>query len=149
MTTGDSLSVLVVDEAAEILSFFSRLLDANGMRALLARNAEEAIRIAKLDYVPIDLVMTDIFLKPDDPAHSPSSGLELAARLREFRPDVRVLYMSAFVDDGMIRIELRERRSGLTSKTSDGLIESIRTAIAAPPEPSWRIAAATPGNRIS
>jgi DNA-binding NtrC family response regulator len=151
MTTGDSLSVLVVDEAAEILSFFSRLLDANGMRALLARNAEEAIRIAKLDYVPIDLVMTDVFLKPDDPAHSPGSGLDLAARLREWRPDVRVLFMSAFVDSGMIRIELQERRFGVTSKTSDdpGLIESIRAAIAAPLERSWHIAAATPGNRIS
>jgi two-component system cell cycle sensor histidine kinase/response regulator CckA len=152
MGTGDSLSVLVVDEAAEILSFFSKLLDANGMRALLARNGEEAIRIAKLGYVPIDLVVTDVFLKPDDAAPGLGSGPELIARLREWRPDVRVLYMSAFVDSDVIRIELQERRFGVTSKTSDdpGLIESIRAAIAAPPEKSsWHIAAATPGNRIS
>ncbi len=152
MVTGDSLSVLVIDEATEILSFFSKLLDANGMRALLARNGEEAIRIAKLGYVPIDLVLTDVFLKPDDAAPGFGSGPELVARLREWRPDVRVLYMSAFVDSEVIRIELQERRFGVTSKTSDdpGLIEAIRAAIAAPLEKSsWHIAAATPGNRIS
>jgi two-component system, cell cycle sensor histidine kinase and response regulator CckA len=152
MVMGDSLSVLVVDEAAEILSFFSKLLDANGMRALLARNGEEAIRIAKLGYVPIDLVVTDVFLKSDDAAPGFGSGPELVARLREWRPEVRVLYMSAFVDSEMIRIELGERRFGVSSKTSDdpGLIESIRAAIAAPLEKStWHIAAAAPGNRIS
>jgi|SRR5579863_4713511 len=151
MAPGDSLSVLVVDEATEILLFFSRLLDANGMRALLARNAEEAIHIAKLDYVPIDLVVTDVFLKPDAAAPGAASGPDLVARLREWRPNIRALYMSAFVDSEMIRIELQERRFGVTSKTSDdpGLIESIRRAINAPLEQSWHIAAGAPGNRIS
>jgi DNA-binding NtrC family response regulator len=151
MATGDSLSVLVVDEAADVLFFFSRLLSANGMRALLARDAEEAIRIAKLDYVPIDLVVTDVFLRRDAAEASAGSGLDLVARLRELRPNVRVLYMSAFVDSEVIRIELQERRFGVTSKTSDdpGLIESIRAAINAPLEQSWHIAAGTPGNRIS
>jgi CheY-like chemotaxis protein len=151
MATGDSLSVLVVDEAVEVLSFFSKLLDANGMRALLARNAEEAIRIAKLAYIPIDLVVTDIFLKPDTASPDRAGGPDLVALLREWRPDIRALYMSAFVDSEVIRIELQERRFGVTSKTSDdpGLIESIRAAIAAPPERSWHIAAGTPGNRIS
>jgi DNA-binding NtrC family response regulator len=151
MGTGDSLSVLVVDEATEILLFFSRLLDANGMRALLARDAEEAISIAKLDYVPIDLVMTDVFLKPPAAAPGPGGEPDLVTRLRAWRPNVRVLYMSAFVDSEMIRIELQERRFGVTSKTSDdpGLVESIRAAINAPLERSWHIAAGTPANRIS
>jgi CheY-like chemotaxis protein len=152
MATADSLSVLIVDESTEILSFFSRLLHANGMRALLARNGEEAIRIAKLVYVPIDLVMTDIFLKPDAAVSGLGSGPEMLVRLREWRPDIPVLYMSAFVDSEAIRIELRPRRFGATSKTSDvpGLIESIRAAITAPFEQmSWHITAVTPGNRIS
>jgi|SRR5580704_15109094 DNA-binding NtrC family response regulator len=151
MGTGDPLSVLVIDEEAAILSFFAKILDANGMRALLARNAAEAIRIAKLDYIPIDLVVTDVFLQPDPAAPGAVSGPDLVARLREFRPDIRALYVSAFVDSEVIRIELQERRFGVTSKTSDdpGLIESIRAAIAAPLERSWHIAAATQGNRIS
>jgi CheY-like chemotaxis protein len=153
MAAGDSLSVLVIDESTEILCFFARILNANGMRALLARSASEAIGIAKLGYVPIDLVLTDVLLKPDAAAPDLGGGPELVDRLREWRPDIRALYMSAYLDSEVIRIELMERWFQITSKSSDdpGLIESIRIAVAAPPERSgWtRAATATSPNRIS
>jgi len=130
----DSLSVLVVDEDPEILSFFARVLDINGMRALLARNQDEAIGIAKRSYVPIDLVLTDVLLKPDDGTPELGSGPLLVERLRELRPEVRALYMSAYLDAEVIRIELMDRGFETTSKNSDnqGLLESIRRAAAAP-----------------
>jgi CheY-like chemotaxis protein len=128
------LSVLVIDEDAEILSFFARILDTNGIRALLARNASEAFGIAKRGYVPIDLVLTDVLLKPDATAPDLGSGPELVDRLRQLRPDVRALYMSAYVESEVIRIELVDRGAHTLSKNSDdrGLIESIRTAAAKP-----------------
>jgi CheY-like chemotaxis protein len=133
-TDSTSLSVLVVDEDAEILSFFARILGSNGIRALLARNAGEAVGIAKRGYVPIDLVLTDVVLKPDAAAPEGGSGSELVDQLRQLRPELRALYMSAFVDSEVIRIELVDRGFHTTSKSSDdgGLIESIRTAAARP-----------------
>ena len=130
----DSLSVLVVDEEPEILAFFARVLDSNGMRALLARTPEEAIGIAKRGYVPIDLVVTDILLKTEDTRPGEErNGSELVDRLREFRPDVRVLYMSANADDEIIRVSLMDRGFETTSKVDDpGLVESIRSAATAP-----------------
>jgi DNA-binding NtrC family response regulator len=130
----DSLSVLVVDEEPEVLSFFAKILDANGMRALLARNATEAIGIARRGYVPIDLVLTDIALKSEVAKPDLTSGQEMVDRLRELRPEIRALYMSAHLDAEIIRIELMERGFQTTSKSSDdtGLIESIRSASAAP-----------------
>jgi DNA-binding NtrC family response regulator len=130
----ESLSVLVVDEDPEILSFFAKILDLNGMRALLARNHDEAIGIAKRGYVPIDLVLTDVFLKPEDGASDDSSGPALVERLRELRPEVRALYMSAYLDSEMVRIELMDRGLETTSKNSDerGLLESIRSAATKP-----------------
>jgi DNA-binding NtrC family response regulator len=130
----DSLSVLVVDEEPEVLSFFAKILDANGMRALLARNATEAIGIARRGYVPIDLVLTDIALKSEVAKPDLTSGQEMVDRLRELRPEIRALYMSAHLDAEIIRIELMERGFQTTSKSSDdtGLIESIRSAAAAP-----------------
>ena len=124
------LSVLVIDEDAEILSFFAKILDSNGIRALLARNASEAIGIAKRGYVPIDLVLTDVLLKPDAAAPDLGSGPAVIDRLRQLRPDAGALYMSACVDSGVIRIELVDRWVHTLSKNSDdrGLIESIRTA---------------------
>ncbi len=130
----DSLSVLIVDEEPEILAFFARILDSNGMRALLARTPDEAIGIAKRGYVPIDLVVTDVLLRTEDtrPGEE-SNGSELIDRLREFRPDVRALYMSASADDEVIRVELMDRSFDARSKTDDpGLVASIRAAATAP-----------------
>ena len=131
----DSLSVLVIGEEPEILAFFARILDTNGIRALLARNALEAIGIAKRGYVPIDLVLTDVLLRPDAATPDIGSGQELVDRLRELRPDIRALYMSAHLDSGVIRIELLDRGLHHMSKSADdrGLIESIRTAAAGAP----------------
>lgn len=128
------LAVLVIDEDAEILSFFARILDTNGIRALLARNASEAVGIAKRGYVPIDMVLANVLLKPDAAAPDLGSGPELVDQLRQLRPDVRALYMSAYVDSEVIRIELVDRGAHTLSKNSDdrGLIESIRTAAAKP-----------------
>jgi CheY-like chemotaxis protein len=129
----DSLSVLVVDEEPEILSFFARLLDANGMRALLARDGAEAIGIAKRGYVPIDLVLTDIHLKANADAPGVDSGQELVGRLRELRPEVRALFISAFLDSGVIRIELADPVFQAEWNGSDeGLLGWIRTAASAP-----------------
>jgi CheY-like chemotaxis protein len=132
MPADDALAVLVVNDEPEVLSFFAKLLDANGMRALLARSPDEAIGIASRGYIPIDLVLTEVSLQPDTATPGIRSGQELVDRIRELRPEVRVLYMSASLDSGMIRVELTSLQG--TSKTSDsqGLIESIRTAAAAP-----------------
>lgn len=123
----DALSVLVIDEETEVLCFLAGILNANGMRALLAHNADEAIGIANRGYVPIDLVLTDVVLKPDD------SGLELVSELRRLRPGIRALYMSARLDSEVIRIALMDGDSPIWKRSDDpGLIEAIRTAASAP-----------------
>jgi CheY-like chemotaxis protein len=133
-TRGDSLSVLVIDEETEVLSFFASILNGSGMRALLARNANEAIGIANRGYVPIDVVLTDILLKPDTAGPDLDSGPELVGRLRRLRPEIRALYMSAQLESEVIRIELMDGESPSLWKRSDypGLIEAIRTAAVAP-----------------
>lgn len=130
----DSLSVLVVDEDPDILSFFARMLDSNGIRALLARNPKEALGIAKRGYVPIDVIVTDVSLRADLSGPELTSGHDLVDRVRELRPDVRALYMSAYLDSGVIRVEMMDRGFGSTSKSPDanGLLDSIRHAATAP-----------------
>ena len=144
-TPSEDLAVLVVDEEPDILAFFAKILDANGIRALLARTPSEAIGIAKRGYVPVDIVVPDIALRPDinrksgqTSSHpvedSFTSGRDLVDELRNLRPGVRALYMSAYVDSGVIRIELMDRDFKTNSKNPDdrGLIASIRHAASAP-----------------
>ena len=129
----DPVSVLVIDESPDILAFFARLLDANNIRALLARGAEEAIGIAEREYVPVDLILTNVLL-------SDSTGLEnghatdLVNRLRRLRPHAHALYMFARVDSGVIRFELLERRLTHMARKADvrNLIDTIRDAASRP-----------------
>jgi len=100
--TGDGPSVLVVDAETPVLALLSSILRNNGFRALLARTPEEALEIASRQYVPIDLVLSNI-------AIGDGSGPDLTDKLRAIRPGVRVLYMSACVDSGAIRVQLMQQ----------------------------------------
>jgi len=128
MAGSDPLSVLVVDEEPSILAFLARILDANGIRALLARSAEEALGIAERGYIPINLILTDVTVREAlSDSVSESAGGQLVARLRQIRPEARALYMSAYTDAGMIRIQLMNRQRTPGDKTAGGdLIASIR-----------------------
>jgi CheY-like chemotaxis protein len=130
----DSLSVLVVDEEPEILSFFAEILDSHGIRALLARNAREAVGIARRGYVPIDLILVDVSLKSDGHAENTPSGIELVDRVRDLRPEVRSLYMSAWLESGVIHMELIDKDFQTTSENpdDDGLIKAVRNTAVAP-----------------
>jgi len=126
-TARDSLSVLVVDDDPAILALLGRLLGSNNVRALLARDSQEAIGIAERNYVPIDLVLANV------------RGLDapdLLDRLGKLRPEVPLHYMSANVDSGVIRVDwmlsTAEAFATLEGGSSEGrgLIESIRAAAA-------------------
>ena len=105
MTGDSSISVLVVDEEPSVLALIGGMLAENGIRALLARTADEAVSIARRDYIQIDLILTDKQL-PD------ARGPEIVARIQVLRPHVRALYMSSFVDAGIIRIDLPGKDDG-------------------------------------
>lgn len=129
----DSLSVLIIDENPDILAFFARLLNANNMRALLARNADDAVGIAERDYVDIDLILTNVLAAPD-PAAENGHGSDPVDRVRRIRPHVHALYMSAWVDSEVIRIELLEggRHSMARNADDRNLVETIRSAASRP-----------------
>jgi two-component system, cell cycle sensor histidine kinase and response regulator CckA len=80
-------TILVVDDEAPILALVGEMLD--GYRILTALNAEEAVRIATSYGGPIHLLLTDVVMPGP-------SGRELARQLRLQRPEMKVLYMTAF-----------------------------------------------------
>jgi DNA-binding response OmpR family regulator len=120
----DSLSVLVVDDSPALLAFLGRVLDAAGIRALLARDKHEAVGIAEREYVPIDLILANI--RRSDGA----DASDLVKRLRDLRPNVRALRMSARLDSEVIRLDCLN--VDLPDRDHKGLIETIRSAASAP-----------------
>jgi CheY-like chemotaxis protein len=91
-------TLLVVEDDDDVRDLAVTVLRDAGYRVLPAMNGGIACVILEQD-LPIDLLFTDIVM-PGDP-----DGFELAARAREIRPEIKVLYATGF--SGLSRAEGR------------------------------------------
>lgn len=82
--------ILVVDDDLEIRRLLGKYLDGQGFRVTLAGNRSECE--AKLAELKIDLVVLDVML-PD------GSGLDLCRALRERRPQLSMILLTALKED--------------------------------------------------
>jgi PAS domain S-box-containing protein len=87
IAAGDGATVLLVEDNDQVREFAESLLVELGYRAIGAASAEAALTV--LDREPVDLLFTDVLMPG-------MSGLELAARARERRPDLPVLLASGY-----------------------------------------------------
>lgn len=95
MLQGDE-TVLVVEDEDAVLDPAARVLDGQGYTVLTAPNGLDALRVAQ-EYGGdrIDLLLTDVVMPM-------MSGKELADRIRESRPEAKVLYTSGYYDTDLI-----------------------------------------------
>jgi len=82
--------VLVVDDEEAIRKFVTRVLSDAGYRTVVAASGPEAITIAA-GADAFDLIVTDLMM-PE------MTGDELARRLRQNEPALKVLYLTGFSD---------------------------------------------------
>ena len=85
------MNVLIVDDEEPVRKFVDRVLRDAGYKTAVAGDGPEAIEmVSKSD--PFDIVVTDVMM--------PSmSGDELARRLRQSHPHIKVLYLTGFSDN--------------------------------------------------
>jgi CheY-like chemotaxis protein len=88
-------TILLAEDAASVRGAVRRMLQSLGYRVLVAPSAAVALRFAA-GQEKIDLLVTDVVM-PE------MSGRELAERFNELRPRVKVLYMSGYTDDAVVR----------------------------------------------
>ena len=99
--TGTETILLAEDD--DLLRPLARgLLDKLGYTVLEAANAEEALVHAGKHQGPIHLLLADVVMPGE-------SGRALARRLAQGRPEMRVLYMSGYTDDAVVRHGILER----------------------------------------
>jgi signal transduction histidine kinase/ActR/RegA family two-component response regulator len=91
--------VLLAEDEPAIRSALTRILEAKKYRVLAAANGGEALRLADTEPGPIHLLLTDVMMPG-------IGGKDLVRRLRELRPDTRVIMMSGYTDDADLRAEL-------------------------------------------
>lgn len=93
---GATRTVLVVDDEDALRTVASRILTKAGYRVLEAGRPSEALTICQTEHGVIDVLLTDVVM-PE------MSGPELARRVTELRPEIRVLFMSGYPADFVAR----------------------------------------------
>ncbi len=119
--------VLIVEDERLIRVSLAHTLAARGYRVLTAASSDEAEQVAAEHPGPIDLLLTDMVLPG-------RSGRELAERLCAERPALRVVYMSAYPADVLVRQGRIEPGVATLEKpfTDESLDAALHGAFAAP-----------------
>jgi two-component system, cell cycle sensor histidine kinase and response regulator CckA len=127
-TGGHRETILIVDDDPAVLVLIQAILVTAGRRVLLAAERADAVRLARQKHIRIDLVLLDVRLPG-------VTDTELADEILSIRPDVRVLWMSGFVDDEFVRIKLLDGFAGAPAKPlrRDGLMSAVEDAMQAAP----------------
>ena len=124
-TATDVTRVLIVDDHAVVREGLRALLGAQPDIAVVgeAGTAEEAVR--RVGFDEPDLVVMDVQL-PD------GTGVDACREIRSRWPEVKVLILTSFADDGALHAAIMAGAAGYVLKRiqSDELIEAIRAAAA-------------------
>jgi len=98
-----SATILVVEDDERIRSLLTAVLQDNHYQVLIAEDGAAALRIAESNGAAVDLLLTDIVMPK-------IGGPELADRLQEVYPGLRVLFMSGYSEEVVSsRLEGTER----------------------------------------
>jgi PAS domain S-box-containing protein len=102
-------SILLVEDEASLRQLAAQALRARGFSVLLAADRAEALRGARGSSSTLDLLVTDVVMPNMD-------GRELADRLRARIPGLKVLFLSGYMDDALLRRGVFEANETLLQK---------------------------------
>jgi PAS domain S-box-containing protein len=117
-------TVLLVEDDDHVRLVARGILRKNGYQVLEARNAGEAFLHSEKHDGVIHLLLTDVVLPQ-------VSGPELARRLATMRPNMRVLCMSGYTDDSIVRHGVLGSKMAYVQKplTPTGLTARVREVL--------------------
>ena len=92
-------TILLVDDEEAVLNLSRRTLESCGYTVRTALSGVEALGMARTESV--DLIVTDVIMPQ-------LSGPQLVERYLAKDPEPRIIYMTGFVDDETMRLELDE-----------------------------------------
>ncbi|MEO7109596.1 MAG: ATP-binding protein, partial [Polyangiaceae bacterium] len=95
-TSNGTETILLVEDEEQVRVVARGVLQRHGYTVLDARGGVEALLICEQHRGPIDLLLSDVVMPQ-------MSGPELASRLKGLRPEMKVLFMSGYTDDSIVR----------------------------------------------
>jgi signal transduction histidine kinase len=117
-------TILLVEDEDHVRAAVGNILRRNGYVVIEARTGGDALLICEKHPERIHLLLTDVVMPL-------MSGPELATRLVALRADMRVLCMSGYVDDSIVRHRVLESNLAYLQKpiTQDTLTRKVREVL--------------------
>jgi CheY-like chemotaxis protein len=121
-------TVLLVEDEAGVRGIAQRALEAQGYRVLAAANGSDALRLFTANGDRIELVVTDVVMPG-------LSGREMVEQIRRTGAEVKVLYMSGYTDDAVVRHGVTEGVDAFLQKPFSplALVRKVREVLDARP----------------
>jgi two-component system, cell cycle sensor histidine kinase and response regulator CckA len=101
--------VLLVEDERGVRELAREYLQMSGYTVLEASDGPGALALAKDHKGEINVLMTDVVMPG-------MSGRELAERIVEVRPEIKILYMSGYTDQAIVRHGILDRGADLLQK---------------------------------
>ena len=119
-----SETILLVEDEDGVRKLGREFLESTGYTVLEAQNGAEAIQVANRHMGLIHLMVTDVVMPQ-------MSGRELAHRLAPVRPEMKVLYMSGYTDNAVVRRGILDRGTAFLQKPFplSGLARKVREVL--------------------
>jgi nitrogen-specific signal transduction histidine kinase len=124
-------TVLLVEDEPEVRDLAREILEGNGYTVLQACDAQEAVLMAERHGGPIHLLLTDVIMPRQ-------SGRALVERLQPLRPEMRVLYMSGYTNEAIVRHGVLDPDTVFIQKpfSPAALGHKVRAALDGAPRPT-------------
>ena len=135
-------TILLVEDEANLRYLARQYLEKQGYKVIEAADGAVAMQIAVAHEAVIHLLLTDVIMPG-------MNGRELAQRISEIRPNVKVLYMSGYTENvighnGMLDAGVRLLQKPFNLRDLKSMVREVLDATPTPPEVLMSLQSAEP-----
>jgi DNA-binding NtrC family response regulator len=119
-----SETILLVEDEEDLRELTAKILRGSGYTVFEASDGQKALQLAGNYRQDMHLLLTDVIMPG-------TSGSELAANLKVYRPDMKVVYMSGYTGNLIASHGVIDTDSTLLEKpfSKQVLLEHVRAAL--------------------
>ena len=117
-------TILLVEDEDFVRNVTREVLELSGYRVLEAIDANDGLELYRQNSQIIDLLLTDVVMPG-------RNGREFANQLLALRPDLKIIFMSGYTDNAVVRESFSDLQLNYLQKpfTLDALTEKVQQVL--------------------